>query len=302
MGNLVIENILKKSELAASGEDHDYIRPLLLILGGANRGVCAAAACYALHLLRLESVFDIVVGVSGGAWVGAYFLAGKEQIRRGISIYYQEFASENYISFWRFPRVLDFSLAERAALFGAKKLDIQAVLASKSDFFVGVTDKEGKGKFINAKEFPLLKSLFASSATPLGKCPVSINGNDYFDGGIGFCFPVREIIEHFQPTDILVLPNVPANFSKNISIFERLMMPLFRLPKRVRKRALARYGDFCEGVEFAEKLANIDIVWPLDLGVGPFTTDTRKLWVAAESSVEQVLQRFGRPDLKFKLY
>ena len=105
--NTVIECIWKKKELLDSSDpQHETIKPLLLILGGGNLGVYSAAACYALQILGLGNVFDTVVGISTGAWVGGYFLAGREQIKIGASIYYEDLASPEYITLKTFPYLM----------------------------------------------------------------------------------------------------------------------------------------------------------------------------------------------------
>lgn len=69
--SLVAQNILlKRGLLRLNSPKAEKIRTLLLILGGANRGAYGSGAGIALHALGLAGVFDIIVGVSTGAWIG----------------------------------------------------------------------------------------------------------------------------------------------------------------------------------------------------------------------------------------
>ncbi|MEK7175741.1 MAG: patatin-like phospholipase family protein [Patescibacteria group bacterium] len=307
--NVVIENIWKKKVLLENGDPQQKtIRPLLLILGGGNLGVYSAGACYALQMLGLGNVFDTVIGISTGAWVSAYYLAGKEQIKIGTSIYYKDFASSEYISLKTFPRPMNASIIENVTYCGHKKLNIEAVQTSPSNFFVGVTDMNGVGHFLDAKKATpsFLSAMYASSAIPLAyKSPKRVNGSLYLDGGIGLAFPIQKVIAEFLPTDVLVLPNCPQDQKHAITFYERVLVKFFfaHLPKAVRAKMLLRHEDFCAGVEFSKNtLNNVHIHWSPDMGIHALSRDSQKLRKAARSSTSQTLLVFSKPNLGFELY
>ena len=223
----VIEGILRKRDLLKRGDPRaKEIRVCLLILGGANLGAYGAGAGIALHELRLVNVFDWVVGMSTGAWVGAFLLAGPKQIRQGAAIYYQDFSGSQLFSYWPPKRfMMSKQRIASSTLIGDKMLDADAVLESAAKFFVGLTTEDGRGIFIDAKTAKpnILAALYASSANPLAyEKPLLVNKARYWDGGIALQCPVWEICQQFhpRPTHILVLPNTPY------------------LPKRTRVRAI----------------------------------------------------------------
>lgn len=306
--NTVISNLWKKKSLLESGDPrHKTIRPLLLILGGGNLGVYSAAACYAFHLLGLGSVFDTVVGISTGAWVGGYYLASKEQIKIGTSTYYEEFATSEYISIKKIPYLMNASLIEKTTSAGCKKLDVEAVRKSRSQLLVGVTDTRGEGCFLDAKSASpsFLSAMYASSATPLAyHTPREVNGNAYFDGGIALVFPIKKVIEEFSPTDVMVLPNYQKDQSRNPSFFERAFIKLFltHFPGVVRQKMLLWHENFWAGAEFAANAHNVHVLWPPGAGIHSLTRNPKKLRGAAYASARQTLKELGRPELEVKLY
>lgn len=306
--NAVIERIWRKKALLESNNmQHSTIRPLLLILGGGNLGVYSAAACYALQILGLGNVFDTVVGISTGAWVGGYYLAGREEIKIGTSIYYEDFASPEYITVKTFPYLMNASMIEGTTSCGRKKLDADAVEGARSNFFVGVTDMDGKGHFVETKKATpsFWSAMYASSATPLAyRKPCRVNGNLYVDGGIALAFPIKQVIKEFSPTDVLVLPNCPQD-QKHIATFcERAFVKFFfrKFPSAVRDKTLLRHEDFLSGIEFANSTHNVHVLWPPNMRIHALSRNPQKLRDAARASAKQTLVVFGKSDLEVELY
>ncbi len=291
----------------ANDPRHKNIKILLLILGGGNLGVNSAAACYALHLMGLGYAVDIVVGISTGAWVGAYHLAGLESIKTGNSIYYKPFASSKYISLKNFPFLMNASIIENTTSMGSKKLDINAVYRTTSDFFVGVTDINGTGHFLDVKKAnpSPWSALYASSAIPLAyKKPLKVNNGLYMDGGIALPFPIQKVMRDFSPTHVLVLPNCPQE-KKHIATFtERIFVNLFltHLTSVIKTKTLLRHQNFVKGIDFANNAENIHILWPPNMDIHELTRNPNKLRAAAEASVKHTLKEFGKPELQFELY
>ena len=150
----VVKNLFLKRDLLRQGDPkHEQIRPALLICGGGMRGVYGAGVVMALHQLGLADCFDVVVGISTGAAIGGYFLAGEEQSQLGTSIYYNE-CLNGFINFWRWP-IIDIDYLEKVFRDGPKKLNDETILKHRSKFFVGVTDWDtGEGCFLEAGRVP----------------------------------------------------------------------------------------------------------------------------------------------------
>lgn len=259
--------------------------------------------------MGLGDAFDIVVGTSTGAWIGGYFLAGKEQIRLGASIYYEDFSGDQFISYRNFPRIMNRRIIFSVTREGGKKLDTNAILRSRSQFFVGVTDGQGDGALIDAKKATpnLCAALSASSANLLAyREPYPVNGACFWDGGLALPFSIREVCEMFEPTDVLVLPNMPRPPSPHVSLFrEYVFCELFlrHIPKNIRRLVYTRKKYFGEASAYIahRKDINVDILWPPDCGVESLTRDAKKLFVAVRGAAEGALAYFGASDKKIDL-
>lgn len=264
----VVKSLFLKRDLLLQGDKaHEKIRPTLLVCGGAMRGAYGAGVAIALHRLGLADCFDVVIGISTGAAIASYFLAGEEQTLLGTAIYYQE-CLNNFISFRRWP-VVDIDYIERVMRAGPKKLDVAAVIRHRSQFFVGVTDwTAGKGSFIDVKKArpePLLAIKASMAITALYRKPVAVNGQSFTDGSTSMSFPTKEVAERFDPTHMLVV----ANCSKN----EKLL---------------------------ASCASNTEVLWGPDQ-IGRLTRDYDRLRIATKQGVLKTLAIFGEPNLPFTM-
>lgn len=261
---LVLENLIKKRDKAPGSEN---IRPLLLILGGGMRGVYGAGQVCAFHKLGLDKVFHQVVGVSTGAAIGAYFLAGERQARLGTSLYYEECTTKSFIDIFRFRKIMDINYIIQQMSDGPKALDCDAIKRSPTEFYVEAELRSGECALIDVKTaFPgVLRALQASMSIPLfyGK-GVIVNGEEMTDGS--FCKnPMWEAIDKFKPTDVLILPNIS---------------------KKNEKQILETKRDICKFCP------NVEILWPSDISIGKITTDKRKLRSAVEDSARKTFEAF----------
>jgi predicted patatin/cPLA2 family phospholipase len=299
--SLVIQNILLKRKLLQlrSSKAKEF-RTVLLILSGANCGAYGAGSGMALHELGLENVFDLVVGVSTGAWIGAYFLAGAMQMRLGASIYYENFSGSRFVSYRRGKFIFNKEAIVSATRNGRKTLNIEAVQSNRSEFFVGVTTQDGSGIFIDAKTAipDMWAALDASSASPLAyHRPVTVDHSYYWDGGIAFPFPIRQVCDQFLPTDILVLPNVPQSSKRNFHLLEYLFgeTMLRHIPRHLRGLIYRRKKLFRESLSYLSKIkdVNIGILYPPDCELHSLSRNPQKLRMATQKSADRTLEVFG---------
>lgn len=308
----LVQNLILKNELLQNGDKkHEDIRTALLILAGANLGVYGAGATMALHLLGLADIFDVVVGVSTGAGIGGYYLAGEKQMFLGASIYYTEFSGTRFINYCRPRKIIDVGLISEVMRRGRTKMDMEAIMQHRSKFFVGVTHAEtGNGEWIDAKSATpdVVSAIEASSAMPLGyNLPVSVNQRFYYDGGLSLPCPIREVCEKFQPTDVLVLPNRPLRFGLQLSreLTDRVFaaIALRNLPSFLQMAVVSRHKRFHEGMDYAQYCSrtNIGVLWSPDMGIHQLTRSSSKLHAAVQASVKQTLAIFGQPEKKFDL-
>lgn len=220
---IVVDNIKKKRELLDhpdSPENQEAeIRPLLLILGGGMKGPYSAGQVVGLNESGIPAdTFDNIVGISAGAGAAAYYAAGPEQTKKRASLFYEECATRDFIDIWRgLGKVMNVKkLTMRYMGEGEKELDEDVVQSCRANLYFGVTkvpegDDEPDAEFIDAKTAQpgLRPAMRASMSVPLvaGEIPL-VNDVEYVDGAFD-PLPVQKIIEKFNPTDILVLPNTP---------------------------------------------------------------------------------------------
>jgi len=210
---LILDRARGQDELPARG-DTGARRLGLVVQGGAMRGVFSAGALCGLHLLGAHRVFDVVHGSSGGAVNAAYFLAG--QVPLGTSIYYEDINNRTFIDFRRIltgtALALDYCFDEVVAQ--RKRLDLAAVLESRTSLHVHVTDAETSlvtsfRQHDLATPDELFTLLKASSAMPLVyRKPIRFRGKRYVDGAFFAALPLRAAITS-GATDILVVLSRP---------------------------------------------------------------------------------------------
>lgn len=285
---------------------HEQIRSVLIVCGGAMRGVYGAGAGIAFHRLGLAHCFDVVVGISTGAAIASYFLAGEEQTLLGTTIYYEE-CLDGFISFRRWP-IADADYIERVMRSGRKKLDIDAILKHRSQFFVGATDWEnGEGHFLDVKcaePEPLVAIKASFAITELYRRPVVVNGRNFTDGSIAMPFPVKKVLQSFDPTDIFVITNCSqANASSSPSWTRKVLTTLFAagLSLQVRALTVRRSDLWTENLKYLRDCtSNVAILWGPN-SIGSLTRNRDLLRQAAAEGAQKTLVAFGQPELSFNL-
>jgi predicted patatin/cPLA2 family phospholipase len=204
----------ERAELIQRGiKPSDERRIGLIVEGGAMRGVISCAALQGLEELGMTQVFDQVYGASAGAVNGAYFLAG--QAGYATTIYYQKVNTTRFIRRIWHRQVVDLDELFESIVGRERPLQVQKVLASRSEFFVVVADAITGESFLahaQSSSVPVLTLLKASSAMPLlYNGLVDIEGRQCFDGGLINPLPIMDAIEN-RCTDLLVLLTRPASY------------------------------------------------------------------------------------------
>lgn len=297
----VLSRALYKRDLLAMNDPRaSDIRLLLLILGGTMRGAYGGGQVCALEAWGLSEVFDNVVGISTGAPTAAFFLALQAVL--GTSIYHEECTTPRFMSL-RWPPVNADYLAQlfRGEV-GAKRLDQEAIYASRSNFFIAATcAMTGKGILLDAKAAKpdIVQAIRASIAIPrFSGGPVAVGEEVCLDGAGAFAFPLREMMERFQPTDVLVLANAPLP-SDNLLMRRikhaldqtRYSLATVGYPAPVRKTFIASKGRLLEEAAWFDehRPPGVGIIWT-DGSVGSFERNPAKL-KAASLQAEHHLSR-----------
>lgn len=267
-----------------------------------------SGVCFALQKLGLHQAFDVVVGVSTGALVGAYFLDDIEQGPEAVSLYYNECLDKRFINFTKWPMMDIDYIEERVVRGGRRKLDIEGILRHRSQFFAVATEWDtGEGHLINVKDarpgpIAALKASFA--VTELYRRPVMVNGRNFTDGATALPFPIKKVLEDFDPTDVLVIANqTQAGISKRAPWAQKVLtnLAMTGLQPPVRAQVTRKFEQWKESLEHCRNsTANIGIIWGPD-ALGNLTCDPRRLRCAAQDGVSKTLATFGQSEIKFSL-
>jgi predicted patatin/cPLA2 family phospholipase len=299
----VIGNLKKKrDDPDGAGKE---IRPLLLCLGGGMRGPYGAGQVVALRKMGFGESFDTVVGISAGAPNAAYFLAGDEQVMLGSSIYYEDCTDQEFLNFRRLHKIMDVRHAVAAFLGGKKKLDVDAIQKSRSALYIQATNNDtNEATLIDAKHnnAGIVEAVHASMALPiLYREAVPIDGQEFVDGGFE-PVPVEEVIDKFNPTDIIVLPNLPFNGASNFNFADGRHMLAQMLPRvgslSFLEKVLKQKKELREafGKMRKEKNVNVGVMWPPEAGLTQVSSDPKEIKAAIMAAARSTCAEFGEPE------
>ena len=293
------------------------MRPLLIVMAGAMKGAYAAGqALVGLPKVGMdEGVFDSVVGTSAGACVGSYFVANRDHKPQGAKVFYDQCCAGEFVKFSRVHRLMDVdkirAIMESNTI---DNLDQKRLAENPTKLFVVAAKLEtGESEIIDAKTAKPgpVDAITASMALPLlYRRSIKVNEEQYIDGGFD-PLPLQEIIDRCNPTDILILPNVP---------FDRLDAFKMGRAKWVLAETLGKIGSIGIGtavtlkkmmwmkeelrrdLEDAEKRegVNIGVLWPPDAGVESWTQNPDDVREGSAQAALDLIKRFGGKERTFK--
>ncbi len=293
----VIPHLIEKGRLLRAGDDrHKSFRTLLLGLSGLMGGVYGAAQSCALEDAGLSQVFDTAVGISTGLPPQLYLVAN--QSRTVLSIYCEDCTTEHFIDPSK-RMSSSFVASVLRGEIGLKALHQQRVLNSRTRIIAGLTDAvTGKGVFIDVKDAlpDMIQAVHASIAVPKSVgAPVRVGDRPCLDGMGAFPFPIRKVIEEFDPTDVLILPNGPEP--------ELPLGPRAETRAKVARRRASEYPEAVQAAfgryeeTFAEELTwlrethpcNYAILWSdTETALDPFEQNPDVLCAAAREAEEHL--------------
>lgn len=302
-----LKNIKKRCQERKEGRQ-SALRTALVLQGGGMRGVLSGGVCLALQEMGYTEGFDEVFGVSSGALNGAYFLSGQGPY--GGTIYYQDINNREFINLLRFRKIVDISFLMNI-IANVKPLNVERLRSSSTVFSILLTEvSSGKTVIFTNKSgnTDIINILKASAAMPFAyDRPVTIDGVDYFDGGVSCPIPIAEAITA-GCTDILVVLSRPRDFlpSPNKGIITR-----YWIEPRIKRHGRNFYQVFKKSHEihrehlriikgettYAGKQANILVLFPeKPVRVTRMTKKARILKGAMIETTLKTFQLFGVYD------
>ncbi len=279
---------------------HEKIKTVLIVAGGGMEGIFGMGVLHGLSEAGFLDAFDVVVGISAGACDSAYFLSNQTSL--ALTVYLEDLIDDRFINFHRLSKVVDIDYLENVFR-KKKKLDTGAIRKARPDLYFSVTELDGKEKLIEAKKLDdIITGLKASMAMPvLYNRKVTIGKEKFVDGGATKPLPVKEIIERFRPTDVLIVVNEPLDHKDDsISFLEKMAIKLYlhKFSKRFQEAFLRRNRAYHHSLHILENERlldgiNVNIVAPVRFGVGLITQDPKKLKEEAEEGTRKIISIFG---------
>lgn len=207
--NSVIQAIKEKKRLMDEGKSHDHIQPLLIIDGGLMKGVYGTGAAIAFTEKSLFDTFTAIVGISAGAVVTAYSLAGQAKL--GATMMWDELCTKE---FWnpfniRSPLNAGFMTDILKGRTG-KQLLQSTVLNHKVPFYIGLSEYETARPviFLPKNSDELIMGIQASISMPGAVSEkVFINNIRYVDGASTIPHILEHAINQLPSTHVLIITN-----------------------------------------------------------------------------------------------
>lgn len=245
----------------------------LVIQGGGMRGIYSLGALTALENHGLRDSFDLVIGSSGGAINGAYFLAG--QANAALDLYVEYLSDRRFVNKRRINKIVDIDYLIDGAIKPILPVDIDTLRRSNTDFHIVLTDADtARLHVIDGKtpEFDLYELMRATAALPiLYNKRIRIGDRYFVDGGIVNAVPVSRAVE-YGAQEVLAILTRPRGFRRHDSgkLHRLLALQMARGLSAALRAILLREDvvfnetmDLLEGKTARDGLATF-AVWPSD--------------------------------------
>lgn len=253
-------------------------------VGGGMRGVFGCGVTD--FLLDNDITFDYCLGVSAGS----ANLASYVSTQRGRNYrYYTKYSLRpEYMSAFNFVTKhsffdLDYVYSVLSDSDGEDPLDYKTLSQSNQIYKAVATNGEtGEPHYFTKNDFrqDFYEPLKASSAIP-GVCkPVSIDGTDYFDGGVSDPIPVEKALADGCDHVFLILTK-PIDFVKKPEMFKSAYTKVLKNYPAVIKKLNIRHETYNNEIKKALELSKegkVTIIAPDDgYSVTAFTRNIREL-------------------------
>lgn len=253
-------------------------------IGGGMRGVFGCGVTD--FLLDNDITFDYCLGVSAGSANLASYVS--RQRGRNYRYYTKYSLRPEYMSAFNFVTKhsffdLDYVYSVLSDSDGEDPLDYKTLSQSNQIYKAVATNGEtGEPHYFTKDDFrqDFYEPLKASSAIP-GVCkPVSIDGTDYFDGGVSDPIPVEKALADGCDHVFLILTK-PIDFVKKPEMFKSAYTKVLKNYPAVIKKLNIRHETYNNEIKKALELSKegkVTIIAPDDgYSVTAFTRNLREL-------------------------
>lgn len=240
----------------------------IVLEGGAARGIFTAGVLD--YLMEQDVYFNNVIGVSAGSCSGTSYIS--RQVGRAKKTMIHEEYPFKYINMKKYIKTR--SLMDMETLFEIIPNDIypfdyETFFQSEMNLYIGVTNCiTGEGEFlqVNEGEQELMTACRASSSLPLVAPMITIDGQQYLDGGLSDSIPLQKAIDLGEEKIILILTR-QSDYSKkpNTTGMNRIYGRKYReYPELVKclRRRYRQYNEVSERIAQLEAEGRIFVIRP----------------------------------------
>lgn len=226
-------------------------------VGGGLRGAFSAGLCD--RFLETGVKFDLCIGVSAGS---ANLISYTSQNDGRLKRFYLNYTMrKEYMGFGNLIKTgsyvgLDYIYSTLSTEGGEDPMDFDTFFTTATDFVAVTTFAEsGKAVYFDKSAFGQndLTPIKASCCIPIACKPISIDGHDYFDGGLSDPIPFKKAFE-MGCDKVVVVISRPKEYRKS----KQKLLPII-------KAALKKYPEVYKAISVRHEVYNRQLEEALEL-------------------------------------
>lgn len=229
--------------------------PGVLFEGGSLRVVFSCGVMDAL--LEHDIMFPYCIGVSAGAaYSGSYISKQKERNIRMLEQYRNDKRYMSKRNFFKEKSIFGIQFVFRDIPNKLVPFDMETFQEYDGRFLVTTTDaKTGQTKYFTQEDVDDSYDVFtASCALPMAFPPITIDGREYYDGGLSNPIPIDKLLEDGNEKALIVLTR-PDGYQKECKRSDVLAAKAMKKKYPViAQQILTRYKKYNESVKKCEQL------------------------------------------------
>lgn len=269
----------------------------LVLEGGGLRGIFTAGVLDFFMENNIE--VDNCIGVSAGAVLGVSYMS--KQHKRGFTAIADHINKREYASFYNWVKTGNFFEVEYSYHKIPEKynpFDNETFKKNKTEFQAVITNcRTGEAEYPQIKDaIKEIDVLRASASLPFLAKLVTLNGEDYLDGGVSDPIPLKYSIEKGNTKNIVILTRDKNYRKKRKGGMGKITKMVYKkYPKFVEamKTRYSRYNETLEYVYELEKQGKIFIIQPKDpLTLGRIEKNKEKLEAVYNIGYEMAKERY----------
>jgi predicted patatin/cPLA2 family phospholipase len=274
-----------------------------LMLGAGVQSAQGAGQLLALQDMGYTEHTHAFVGSSGAS--GPVLYAAEGNAGAACAVFAEDATTDEFLTQGGVPKLDTKVIARVMRSKGPKGVSVEGVKKAHAQVYALITNAEtGIAELKDMKEMEdPIDVCEASSAIPMFREPVDIDGKPYIDGGFA-SVPLEEIIQKTNPTHLLIHPNEVFNFMQSYenSAAEKAgltgLSPLGPFSKTAYTaeqlmRRKERMGEVLKKIGEDHGGIKIAVLWPPEEGMNALNNDPDIVRRGIYESYRKTISDFG---------